>query len=349
MPASGPLTPPTNTNDFWKSAGLHLLEVGENGWLKVTPNFVRAYLTRPEVHPIDGSCKAEHRLHEALLEDPFREVTEDELKAIADADAIENYTVVLAFRQALMDAGTLEAAYLSLMRQPVANIPPVFIDQLVHVILRNALADVTDPIRLRAAEIFFRDQSVSTDDGRLMLADEEIIGMHAQTGSQTGIGQLLAETGTPLREVTLDVLDEDNKDIYWARSDRFDTVVDFRFEQPALDGFARVIETWLQHLLGVMVRVEPRPKLEDSDWRWHIGLDRVATEVLNKMYEGSETTLDEMESIIGLFRMRILDDSQVIDRVKGRPIYLALAQSPADTVKMKPQNLITNLPVIQAS
>ncbi|MEO1207611.1 MAG: DUF6352 family protein [Pseudomonadota bacterium] len=349
MPASGQSTPRTTPNDFWKSAGLHLLEVGENGWLQVTPNFIRAYLTRPEVHPIGDSCEAEHRLHEALLADPFRAVSDIELKQIADPDAIENYTIVLAFRQVLMDAGTLEGAYLSLMRKPLDNIPPVFIDQLVHVILRNTLADVTDPIRLRAAEIFFRDQSVSTDDGRLMLADEEIIGMHAQTGSQTGIGQLLAETGTPLREVTLDVLDEDNKEIYWARSDRFDTVVDFRFEQPALDAFARVIETWLMHLLGMAVRVEPRPRLEDPDWRWHIGLDRCASDILNKMYEGKETTLEEAEAIIGLFRMRILDESQVIDRVKGRPIYLALAQSPSGDVKMKPQNLIINLPISQTN
>ena len=34
------------------------------------------------------------------------------------------------------------------------------------------------------------------------------------------------------------MLDEANAEIYWARSDRFDTVIDFGFEQPALDAFA---------------------------------------------------------------------------------------------------------------
>ena len=104
-------------------------------------------------------------------------------------------------------------------------------------------------MRLRAAELFFREQSASVDDGRLMLADEEIVEMHAPAGTETGLGQLLAETGTPIKSVALDVLDEDNKSIYWARSDRFDTVIDFRFEQPAPDAFARVIESWLEHLL----------------------------------------------------------------------------------------------------
>ena len=39
--------------EFWKSAGMHLLERGAEGWLHVTPDFLRAYYTRPEVHPID--------------------------------------------------------------------------------------------------------------------------------------------------------------------------------------------------------------------------------------------------------------------------------------------------------
>ena len=60
--------------EFWKSAGLHLLETGPQGWLEVTPDFLRAYYTRPEVHPIETSCAAEIELHEALMAEPFLEV-----------------------------------------------------------------------------------------------------------------------------------------------------------------------------------------------------------------------------------------------------------------------------------
>lgn len=334
---------------FWKSAGLHLLSRNLDGWLNVTPDFLRAYLTRPEVHPIAESCGEEVRLHERLMNDPFAAVSADDLNAMADADAADNYRAILAFRDALVAAGTLEGAYLSLMRGGLNGIPPVFVDQLVHVILRNALADVTDPIRLRAAEIFFREQSVSTDQGRIMLADDEIVSMHTSAGQAVGLVQLLEDTGTPVREVTLDVLDEDNAQIYWARSDRFDTVVDFRFEQPALDAFARVIETWLAHLLGVAARVEPRPRLEDRDWRWHIGLDRHASQFLDQLYAGETLPDEKMRAIIALFRMRLLDEASVIERVKGRPIYMAMATGPDGRVRMKPQNLITNLPLIAAS
>lgn len=334
------------THDFWKSAGMHLLKRGASGWLDVTPDFLRAYLTRPEVHPIDTSCVAEITLHDDLMADPFLAVPPARLQTIADPDAIDAYRHVLAFRDVLANAGTIEGAYLALLRQPSLLVPPVFIDQLVHVICRNMLADVRDPMRIRAAELLFREQVVTTEGGRIMLADDEILDMHARAGKETGLAQLLAETGTPMKQVTLDVIDDDNKQSYWARSDRFDTVIDFRFEQPALDAFARVVEIWLQHLLRLEVKVEPRPRVEDRDWRWHIGLDQEGTRILNALYEGRTVPLEDMTRIVALFRMRISDDRLVIDRVKGCAIYLGLAMTGANKVRMKPQNLITNLPLI---
>jgi hypothetical protein len=331
--------------EFWKSAGMHLLKRGGEGWLEVTPDFLRAYYTRPEMHPIEHSCPAEVRLHEALMEDPLRMVETAELAALADKEAADNYRMVLAYRDLLVRAGTIEGAYLRLMRLTKVAIPPVFVDQMVHLILRNILDGCSDPIRVRAAELFFREQNVSTGDGRLMLADEEIVEMHARTSRETGLGQLLAETGTPMKSVELDVLDEDNKQLYWARSDRFDTVIDFRFGQPAPDAFARVIEAWLHHLLRIEARVEPRPSIEDADWRWHIGLDREATRILNTLYEGRPLAAEDALRVVGLFRMRLGDERMVIERVRGRPIYLGLAMDAAKRVKMKPQNLLMNLPV----
>jgi len=328
---------------------MHLLARSAEGWLEVTPDFLRAYYTRPEMHPVEESCAEEVRLHEELMADPLRPVEEARLARLADPEAADNYRLVLAYRELLAAAGTVEGAYLRLMRQAKVSIPPVFVDQMVHLILRNALSGCTDPMRLRAAELFFREQSVSTDDGRLMLADEEIVEMHARAGRETGLGQLLAETGTPMRSVELDVLDEANKDIYWARSDRFDTVIDFRFGQPAPDAFARVVESWLRHLLRIEVQVEPRPSIEDPDWRWHIGLDREATRILNALYAGRTLSLEEAARIVGLFRMRIRDERMVLERVRGRPVYLGLAMDADRRLKMKPQNLLANLPLAAAA
>lgn len=221
----------------------------------------------------------------------------------------------------------------------------LFLDQLAHAILRETLADVRDPLRLRAAEIFFRSQTVSLDQGRVMLADQEVVEMYAQSGGMGGLGQLLIESMTPMRRIELDVLDEDNAEIYWERSDRFDTVVDFRFTQPALDGFARALEAWTAHFLRLPVRIQPMQAIRDERWSWHVGLDASATAILNALYRGEEVRQDELDGILALFRLDMRDERQVIASMRGKPVYLGLAMSPARTVRMKPQNLLVSLPL----
>jgi hypothetical protein len=336
-------------SDVWTSSGVHLLDARADGTLGVTPEFLAAYFARPEMRPVAESCAAELRLHQDLLDNPVMPVSQHRLGQIADADARENYAVVLAFRDLLLREGTLEKAYLAVVRSPTPRVPPLFLDQLVHAVLAYLLRDCPDPLRWRAAEIFFREQKVSTGDGRVMLADEETVEMYAASGGMGGLGQLLIEADTPVRQVELDVLDEDNKSLYWQRSERFDTVVDFRFTQPANDAFARVVEAWVKHFLDMRVRVQPLQRIEDEQWVWHIGLDAEATRLLNALYEGRELSFDEAQGIIGLFRMDVLDRDAVLETVRGRPIYLALAKTPSGTLKMKPQNLIVNMPIKSTS
>jgi len=51
------------------------------------------------------------------------------------------------------------------------------------------------------------------------------------------------------------------------------------------------------------------------------------------------------ERIIGLYRLMLRDDEIVLDKAKGEPIYLILAMTPDRMLRMKPQNLITGLPI----
>ena len=83
---------------------------------------------------------------------------------------------MLAFRDLLLRHPTLEAAYLALVRSGSINLPPLFVNQLVHVILRNALDGCDDPFVLRAAELFFRPQRIMLHEQSLLLGDEEVIG-----------------------------------------------------------------------------------------------------------------------------------------------------------------------------
>src|SRR5258708_28210072 len=124
--------------DFWLSCGHPLLDRDEGGGLLVTDEFLKVYLARPELAPPPEACEAERRLHACLLADPRRPVSDNEIAAIADADARQNWAVMLQFRDHLMRHKTLEAAYLDLVRGR-GKTPPLFMNQLVHVILRNAL------------------------------------------------------------------------------------------------------------------------------------------------------------------------------------------------------------------
>src|SRR6185312_12207584 len=159
------------THDFWLSCGHHLLDRSEGGGLVVTDEFLKAYVARPELVPPPEACAAERALHAALIADPRKAVSAIEIAAIEDADARENWQFLVAFRDRLLAHPTLEAAYLAILREGAMSVPPLFLNQLVHVILRNALDGIDDPLVLRAAELFFRVQRVTLHEGSLLAAD----------------------------------------------------------------------------------------------------------------------------------------------------------------------------------
>src|SRR5438477_8638082 len=208
-------------NDFWLSCGHHLLDRNASGGLVVTDEFLKAYFARPELMPPDDACALERRLHRELLADPRHLVGADEVAAIIDGDARENWRFLLAFRDLLLRHPTLEAAYLSLVRSGSNSLPPLFVNQLVHVVLRNALDGCEDPFVLRAAELFFRPQRVLPHEQSLLLGDDEIVGGR----SPTPVLSLMSMLGATTHE-QLEVLGDDNSDAYWQASDHFDMALD---------------------------------------------------------------------------------------------------------------------------
>src|SRR5688572_11363179 len=199
--------------DFWPSCGYRLLGKSSDGRLIVTDDYLRLYYARPELAPVAESCPAERALHASLLERPRREVAESEIAALADPDARDNYRVMLRFREGLLAAPNLEAFYSGLFQRDVA-VPPDFIHHTAQVILRGILDGTGDGLEARAAEAFFRKQRVSTNDGSIMLADDETVEMHATGAGFGSLGKLLQEGKTQLRTVELDVLDDKSAGIY---------------------------------------------------------------------------------------------------------------------------------------
>jgi len=331
--------------DFWRSSGFDLLRRDNSGHLAVTDDFLRAYLIRPEILPTDESCAAEIALHDALLAEPRQAVEEARLTALADEDARDNYRIVLRFRDRLVAGGTLEAAYLELFRGGIVDLPPLFVDHLVHAILRNLLDGASDPLRLRAAELLFRSQRVSLSEGAVMLADEGTVEQRAADDGAPSLVRLAAEGALPPTGDTLDVLGEENAASYWQRSDRFDMVLDLSFARPGLDAFCRVLEAWIAHFLRVAVRIEPVRAIRDEHWAWHIGLDAEASAILDDLYRGLPVEEDQLGRILALFRLSFIDAAAMRPDLAGRPVYLGLATTPDRRLQLKPQNLLVNLPL----
>lgn len=328
-------------NDFWLSCGHHLLDRDEDGGgLIVTDDFLKVYLARPELIPPPEACAVEKTLHGALLADPQLPVSAADVAAIADADARENWQILISFRDHLLRHKTLEAAYTELVRHGLGQTPPLFINQLVHLILRNALDGVDDPRVLRAAELFFRTQRVTVHDGSLIAADEETVG-----GDSTApVSPLVSMLGLPA-ESEIDVLNDDNAHSYWHRSDRFDMALDLTAGREGLAALAEAMRRWIVHLLGVEVSIAPLKELRDVALNWYVGLDADATQIGDLLWNGEDIDDATMGRVIGLFQLTFDDPDVALDRVKGEPVYMILAAAPDKLIRMKPQNLVTGLPI----
>lgn len=326
--------------DFWLSCGHHLLDRDAGGGLVVTDEFLKVYLARPELAPPDDAGPIERTLHAALLADPRRAVSPAEIAAVEDPDARENWEVMLSFRDHLLQHKTLEAAYAALTRQGTGGTPALFLNQLVHVILRNALDGCTDAYILRAAEMFFREQHLTVHEGSLIAADEETIaGM-----GDAPLSPLVSMMGLPAA-AEIDVINDTNAGDYWERSDRFDMALDVSASRRGLGALGEVIAQWIAHTLSVEVDVEALSEVKEVSLAWYVGLDAEGTRIGDALWHGKDLDEATQARVVGLFRLSFRDPQMVIEKVRGEPVYLILAMTPDRILRMKPQNLLTGLPI----
>jgi hypothetical protein len=330
--------------DFWESCGYRSLERDGDGRLVVTDDFLRGYWQRPELAPVESSCSRERALHAALVANPRRAVGAEDIAALADPDARENYAVMLRFRERLAQAPSLEAFYAGLFRDDV-TVPPVFVRHVVQLILRNILDGETDGLKARAAEVFHRDQRVTVEQGAVMLADAEVVEMHAEGGGLGTVGALLREGKVPARTLELEVLDTPSAAEYWKRDERHDTVLCLSPTHAGCAAFCRVLEAWIAHFHRTTVRITPVREIPDEEWVWHVGLDAEATAILNDVYRGGDPDEERLRRIVGLFRLEFEDPADMRADVAGRPVFLGLAMTAEGELRMKPQNLLVNLPL----
>lgn len=347
--------------DFWPSCGFQHLHRNERDWLLPTPEFFRLFLERPELALVAESCPAEIHLHKTLLANPLALITEPALKKLRDPDVQFNYSIFLKFRDALVTSGSIEAYYQSLFQQGAITIPPDFLDLLVQVILRNILDGSSDAQLLRAAELLFRPQQVTIENGQVLSADLAFVQSHQATGGLGELGRLLVQNKTALRAAQLRVLDDSTASDYFEHSERHDFLLDLTHEianelphglvlhmtraRSGLKALAKVLELWIAHFFQTTVSIKPESRIDDPAWRWHIGLDPDSSALLNDLYEGQTVEPERMQRLISLFRLEFADSARVQDDMHGKPVYLGLCMRSNSSLKLKAQNLLLNLPL----
>ena len=350
--------------DFWPSSVFSRLQRNARGWLAPSDDYLRLFLARPELALVAESCDAERALHAALVAAPSRPVAPAELAALQDADARDNYALFLRFRDGLLAAGTLEAYYLGLFPRDGTgrvDIPPLFIDLIAQAVLHNLLEASTDAYEVRAAEMLFRAQRISTQDGQVLGGDQEVIDMFTETGGVGDFGRFLAEAKAPVPVVELQVLNDGNAFDYWQQAGRHRFLLDLTHEvsndlshglvltmvraRSGLKALAGVLQKWVKHFLGVEVMIRPVQKVDDEAWRWHVGLDVEATALLNDLYEGRDVAPDRLQRLVSLFRLDFANPAEMRADVAGKPVYLGLMMNAEGVVRLKPQNLLVNLPL----
>jgi hypothetical protein len=325
--------------DFWLSCGHHLLDRDEGGGLLLTDDFLKAYLARRELAPPAEACAVERKLHAALLADARKPISSAEIDAIAEPDARENWQVMLAFRDLLASHRTLEAAYVDIVRRGL-KVPHLFLNQLVHVILRNALDGCDDPYVLRAAELFFRPQRMTLYEGSLVAADEETI----SGKSDMPLSPLVSMLGIPA-EADIDIMNDENADHYFEHSDQFHVALDLSANRRGQEALAQAMALWVSHLLAIEVDIEPFTEVRDASLTWYVGLDSEGTKIGDALWNGEELDETLRASIVGLYRLNFRDAAVVREKQRGEPVYLILAMGADKVLRFKPQNLVTGLPV----
>jgi len=182
----------------------------------------------------------------------------------------------------------------------------------------------------------------------VLAADAATLEMFSETGGFGAVGRLLKRQRTEMPEVKMDVLNRENAPVYFLRDELHSFVLDLSPGREGAAALARLLEAWVLRLTGARVTIEPLARVDDPRWRWHVGLDVDATAMLDALYRGEDLAAADLERLALLFRLEFADPAEAVPALGGRPVYLGLACRPDRTLRLKPQNLVVNLPLARA-
>jgi hypothetical protein len=331
---------------LWPSCGYDHLSVDDQNQLRITNEFLAHLIRRPELSPVDTSCQTERDVFERLCQSPREVIGSETLARIANPDVADNYRVWLRFRDRLLASPTLEEAYKGFFQGAGVDFPPILVDDITRVLVRHVLGQTVHALDARVGEMFFRSQTVTVHEkGSLIAADSLTLFKRSQVPGYGALGQLLKKGGVTVSQGDLEVLTADNAERYWRSPEAYDMAVVLNWGQPAAQALCRLIEKWVRHFLHVEVSVNTVGAIEEQQWAWHLGLDAQSTAILNELYRGQAVDDDRLRRLLVLFQLKFADHADMLQKVAGQPVYMAIAADENNRLRIKPQNLLFNLPL----
>jgi hypothetical protein len=188
--------------------------------------------------------------------------------------------------------------------------------------------------------MFFRPQKLMVQEDSVAAIDEET---ESLLGSQPR-SPLVELLGLPAT-AEVDMLNDATAGSYWERSDRFDMALELAAGQRGLVALGDAVRRWLWHLLAIEVAIEPLAELHNARLSWYVGLSSEATHIGDRIWNDADRDDAMRARLVGLFRLIFRDPTDMIEKVRGEPVYLLVAMAPDGVLRLKPQNLLTGLPI----
>ena len=91
--------------------------------------------------------------------------------------------------------------------------------------------------------------------------------------------------------------------------------------------------------------IKPVTEMGDVSFNWYLGLDAVGAQIGDTLWNGSSLDQRGQASVVGLYQLKFEDPTVVAKNIRSEPVYLILAMTPDKALHMKPQNLLTGLPI----
>jgi hypothetical protein len=121
--------------------------------------------------------------------------------------------------------------------------------------------------------------------------------------------------------------------------------LDLTASRRGLAALGQVIERWIAHLLAIEVRVQALSEARDIELNWYVGLDTEATAAGDTLWRGEDLEEAARDRIIGLYALTFCNEQLLIEKARAEPTYIIMAMDADRVLRLKPQNLITGLPI----